>query len=134
MIDQRLLGSWKSDKRRTLQDLRKFKGISERTIRLLGKKIYGRLIHRWERRILKTSMDGEAFSSQEYSVLAKDDSSVAVMIAGDPESWLDEKNHILHVRFEGRDRYWIPVLFRPGLSREWFRRVEKRGVRGPKKK
>ena len=100
MIDQRLLGSWKSDKRRTLQELRKFKGFPEKTIQLLGKKIYGRLIHRWERGTLKTSMGG-AFSSQEFSVVAKDETSVAVMIAADPESW---KTRIIFCTFALRGR------------------------------
>jgi hypothetical protein len=132
MIDRRLLGSWKSDKRRTLRELRKFKGFPEKTIQLLGKKIYGRLIHRWERTTLKTSMGG-AFSSQKYSVLAKDEGSVALWIAADPESWLEEKDHILHLRFDGPDWYWIPVLcFRHGLSREWFKRLE--DARGISKK
>ncbi|MGH9462711.1 MAG: hypothetical protein ACRD1X_15965 [Vicinamibacteria bacterium] len=124
MLDERLLGVWRSDKRRTLRELRQFKGVAEKQIKPLRDRIFGRLIHGWERRYFKKFMDGDPLGNNQYSVLAKNDKSVAVMIEPDPDV-PEEKDRILHIRFEGEDLYWFPVFF-GSLKREWFRRVKGR--------
>ncbi len=123
MLDQRLLGEWRSDKRRTLREFLQLKGVTKKEIKPLRDKIFGRLVHSWGRRIYRSYMDGNLLSTQRYSVLAKDDTSVALWIEADSESWLEEKDHILHIHFEGEKLYWFPV-FMGSFKREWFRRVE----------
>jgi hypothetical protein len=56
-----------------------------------------------------------------YTVLGADDSSVALSLI-DPA--LDRQS-IVHIHFEGQ-RYWISL---GGFIREYFRRVQARGVR-----
>lgn len=68
-------------------------------------------------------MDGDLVSTSRYSVLAKDETSVALWVEADPDSWLPEKDHIVHIRFEGENLYWFPV-FMGNFKREWFRRIE----------
>jgi len=45
-------------------------------------------------------------------------------IEADPESWLEETDHLLHIHFEGENLYGFPVFMGP-FKREWFRRVGK---------
>lgn len=132
MVDQRLHGEWRSDKRRTLHEFREIQGVTNKQIKLLRTKIFGRLVQSWGRRILKSYMDGDLLSTRRYSVLAKDETSVALWIKADPDSWLDEKDHILHIHFEGETLYWFPV-FRGAFKREWFRRVDPRPPRTRRK-
>jgi hypothetical protein len=121
-LDQRLLGEWKSDKRRTLREFLQIKGVTERGIKPLRDKIFGRLVHQWGRRTYRSYMDGDLVSTNRYSVLAKDDKSVALWIEADPDSWLEEKDRIAHIHFEGANLYWFSV-FMGNFKREWFRRV-----------
>lgn len=125
MVDERLLGAWKSDNRRTMRDFRKLKGFAEESIKQLRAKIFGKLIHRWTRTTFKTAFQGdEDWTVVDYRVLAKDDASVALWISADPESGLFwEKDLILQVHFDGPDHYWIHLEMGPGITREWFRRL-----------
>lgn len=117
MIDHRLLGSWKSDDRRTMRDFRKLKGMPERALTALRKKIFGKLIHRWTRTEFCTAFDGdEDWTEVTYRVLAKDDDSVALWISADPESFLFEEKgpHPPHplrraglLLDPGRDAAWV---------------------------
>jgi hypothetical protein len=132
MLDQRLLGDWRSDKRRTLREFRQIKGVPEKHIKLLNKMIFGRLVQSWGRRIYTSYMDGDLSTRRRYSVLAKDETSVALWIEADRNSWLEEKDHILHLHFEGANLYWFPV-FEGSFKREWFRRIEHYAPRTRKK-
>jgi hypothetical protein len=102
--------------------MRQFKGVTVRNTKPLRDKIFGRLVHSWGRRVLRTFMDGDSWRQPLHR--AKDDQSVAVMIEADPDSWVEEKDNILHIHFEGDDLYWIPV-FMGSFKREWFRRVHR---------
>ena len=131
--DKRLLGTWKSDARRTLKDWRWKKGLSPQRIKkcktFFGKseaiytktKIISRLRHRnWE-------------STRRYAVLGMDKDSVAIMEFGElavkksrkryelsPLEFAEElaQPRITHIHFTD-DYYWISY----GKNREFYRKI-----------
>jgi hypothetical protein len=109
-----------------MRDFRKLRGMPEQSIRALRKKIFGKLVHRWTRTKFCTAFNGdEDWTEVKYRVLAKDEGGVALWVSADPESWVfEDEDHILHIHFDGPDYYWIPLEMGPGLTREWFRRLE----------
>jgi len=115
MRDDRLLGVWRSDARRTLRDLRARRDISLKTQRAIGG-IFGKLELRFTRTRCYSSIDGST-SSTPYVVVAMDSSSVATV----SRDLLLGEDTISHMHFEG-SRFWIHVG--RGLFREFFKRVE----------
>ena len=118
MRDNRLLGVWRSDARRTLRDLRARRDISLKTKRAIGR-ILGKLELRFTRTRCYSTIDGST-SSVPYVVVAKDSSSVATVSR---DLLLDEET-ITHIHFDG-SRFWINVG--RGSFREFFTRVEPAG-------
>jgi hypothetical protein len=112
-IDRRLLGTWKSDRRRTFKDHVFKPGVSAQAMHKL-KALFGKLTIWWGHRRFRTEMDGVK-SSGEYEVIARDASSVVVRYV---DTLLGER--IQQIHFEGK-HYWIHVH---GNLREFFRRVE----------
>lgn len=114
--DKRLLGTWKSDGRRTVAEWRFAKRLTpERRRKFLA--IFGRLRLTYTRRRIHGAL-GEYRFTHPYEVLAADSDTVAIRYrdeAGTSE-W-----RIQHIHFEG-DHYWIAL----GRNREWFRRPELR--------
>jgi len=111
MYDSRLLGTWKSDARRTAKEIE-----SRREIRGAKKSKLLSLFGKLELRYTKTrvySIYGDYKTVSRYTVVAKNADSVATVcensIAG---------KQIFHIHFEG-DHYWISL----GRFREFFRRV-----------
>ena len=111
--DKRLLGTWKSDKRRTFKD-----HVPPR--RLRGKRldrfkaIFGKLIVRYTRRKIHSEYQGSR-DSIDYEVLGSDADSVVIMVSGQVAAL----RRIQHVHFEGK-YYWITL---DGM-REYFRRID----------
>jgi hypothetical protein len=131
-VDKRLLGTWKSDARRTLKDWRWKKSLSPKRIKkcktIFGKseaiftktKVISRLSHRnWE-------------SVRRYAVLGADKNSVAIIEFGELEiknrkkyepltlEFVEELSQprITHIHFVD-DYYWISY----GKNREFFRKI-----------
>jgi hypothetical protein len=114
MFDRRLLGRWRSDKRRTLRDLNARRDISPKAKRLLSK-MFGKLEIRFTRTRCRTTLNDES-STTRYVVVAKDLSSVAIV----SRSWASGKDAITHIHFENSS-YWIHVG--TGKFREFFTRI-----------
>jgi hypothetical protein len=112
--DGRLIGAWRSDRRRTFRHFKPKPGCPPRSLRKL-KSIFGKLVIRWSRGRYYTELDGY-HDSGAYAVVAQDESSIVVRF------WdsLTEADRIGHIHFEG-DHYWTAVS---GGLIEWFRRVE----------
>lgn len=112
--DKLLLGTWHSDRRRTLKDWTWRRGWPARKRKKLAS-IFGHLTLRYTRTRLYSDYQGHK-EIEQYEIIAADSDSVAI------RRWdtLLEEWRIRHIHFEG-DRYWISI----GRQREWFKRVTK---------
>src|SRR5438132_8502125 len=116
MIDRRLLGTWKSDARRTMREVRARRDISEARARRLAN-LFGRLELRFTPTRCSWSLNGDA-DSRWYKVTARDSSSVTIIM----HNSITDHDDITHVHFVG-PHFWINVG--TGLFREFFRKVNK---------
>ena len=112
--DRRLIGSWKSDRRRTFEHFKPNATASPKSIRKL-KSMFGKLIVRYTRRRCHSEYDGTPLDPFHYEVVAADDESVVVRF------WdtIFDREMLQQIHFEG-DYYWIAKWGRV----EWFRRVK----------
>ncbi len=112
-IDRRLIGTWRSDGRRTLKEYSFPEDSTDKDRRRI-RRYFGDLILRYTaRRIYSRLRDRKGITP--YTVIAMDSESVAILY------WdsLLEEHRIQHIHFEG-DRFWISLGDR---NREFFRRV-----------
>jgi hypothetical protein len=115
--DKRLLGTWRSDRRRTVAEWRFTKRLApERRRWFLG--IFGKLRVTYSRTRIRGVFDDYRFT-QRYEVLATDSDTVAIRYE---DTQVTKQWRIRHIHFEGTDRYWVAL----GPNREWFRRVKDR--------
>ena len=112
-FDKRLLGTWQSDRRRTLRDWIWPANLSAAKLKRAGN-IFGHLTIRYTREYAHTEFRGVRESTQ-YQLIAADSSSVAVTSFS---TLLGEKR-IQHIHFEN-GCYWVSV----GRNREWFKRIK----------
>lgn len=120
MHDKRLLGTWKSDTRRTMREIRNLRSIPEASHKPL-KKILGRLTVRYTRARVYMRFDDQENWDEPYRVVAKDDHSVVIVF---PDADLDEER-ICQVHFAKRHYWvWCDHVFAPSPFREFFRHVE----------
>jgi len=113
--DKRLLGTWRSDGRRTVREWRFRPGISRKK-RDKFLSIFGKLTVTYTARFRRWVMD-DYRNRHRYQVLASDSRSVAIRYeCPTTGEWLIE-----HIIFDGAGRFWIPL----GYNREWFRRVRR---------
>ena len=115
LTDRRLLGTWRSDGRRTGAEIaarRDIKSSNKKRLRSL----FGKLRLRYTKTRCYATLNGETQISR-YIVAAKDEDSVAVVLA-DPEVG----TVISHIHFEGQS-FWISL----GPIREYFRKIANRG-------
>jgi hypothetical protein len=78
MFDIRLWGTWRSDARRTLREVRARRDITARQARGLAP-MFGRLELRFTKTLCYLTLNGNT-ESRAYKVLAKDSSSVATVV------------------------------------------------------
>src|SRR5258708_37950282 len=111
--EKHLIGTWLSDRQRTLKELR-FRPGSSRKSREWLRASFGYLRLTYTRRPIRTVLK-EFRSTDPYEVLACDAGSVAIR-------WhckVTNEWDIRHIHFDGQDRYWVSY----GYHREWFKRV-----------
>jgi hypothetical protein len=113
--DSRLIGTWKSDRRRTFTHWRPRKSSSSKSYEKL-KSLFGKLQIRWARGKYYTDFDGVK-DTHSYEILAVDRQSVVIRIS-EANLVFDE---LVQIRFDGDDRYWIALG--NGLC-EYFKRVK----------
>lgn len=114
IIDRRLVGTWKSDRRMTFREYRPRRPLTPEKLKKL-KSLFGKLVIRWGYRKVETELTGYR-DKGEYKILGVDSDGVVVQIY----CKLYEEERLTHIHFEG-DRYWIS-LGNGGL-REYFQRV-----------
>ena len=114
MIDKRLLGTWKSDLRRTAREARARHLVPEEKIKNF-KRLFGKLPLRFTRTRIYRDFEGEK-SVLPYRMVAKDAYSVAILAPG-----LFEEEEIWHIHFDG-PYHWVW----PNMARfpEYFKRVD----------
>ncbi len=121
MTDKRLIGTWKSNTRRTMREIRNHRHIPEEDHKKL-RSLFGKLQIRYTKtRAYITDVDGSK-SVEPYTVVAKDLTSVAILA---PDVFDEEEQEIAHIHFDG-DYYWVlmPEWSNTACVREYFRRVE----------
>jgi hypothetical protein len=108
LYDKRLLGTWKSDRKRTAAEIAARRDMPADKKAALSA-LFGRLELRYTRAHCYSTLDGTTERTR-YSVVARDAESVAIV----------NDDTIYHVHFE-EDSYWITL----GSSnvREFFRRI-----------
>lgn len=113
-MDKRLLGTWQSDRRRTLKELRFWPGLKRKHREYL-RASFGHLRLKYTRRQIQWVLK-DFKCSQPYEVLASDSNSVAIRTYFEIcDEWI-----ITHIHFHDDRHYWISL----GYIREWFKRVE----------
>lgn len=113
MYDFRLVGSWRSDSRRTSLEIAARRDITAARKRKLLR-FFGKLELRYTPTLCYASLNGQ-LSVNRYRVLAKDSSSV-VLLMSNPIA----RKQIVHIHFEG-SRYWV-ILGSSGM-REFCKRM-----------
>jgi hypothetical protein len=119
LVDRRLLGRWKSDRRRTFRNL----ALPEATpggLRKL-KAIFGHMIVTWRPRTVTTEFQGSV-DTQHYEVIARDELSVVVRIQ-DEYSWL--LGELRQIYFD-EDHYRLCTGVLPIV--EFFRKLNDRAA------
>jgi hypothetical protein len=111
MTDRRLIGTWKSDRKKTFSDWRWLEPISEKKKKKF-KSMFGFLEVRYTPKYQSMDLKGTK-SRHAYRVLGKNRNSVVIALYDQPSK--EEEFSVIH--FEG-DHFWIPI----GINREWFKK------------
>jgi hypothetical protein len=114
MHDLRLIGTWRSDARRTSSEIAARRDIPSSKKSTL-RRLFGKLELRYSRTHCRSQL-GTFVTVNRYTVVAKDSSSVAVVSEGPIAG-----KEIFHIHFEG-DYYW--VCLGSGRMREFFKRIK----------
>jgi hypothetical protein len=134
-IDKRLLGTWKSDKRRTFAEWNWKKNTPPKKREKL-KSFFGKLEITYTRtRVISALRHRKWEQTRRYAVLATDDTSVAIVQFGKTEvkdrrrydlanlEFLEEfcsKPQIEHIHFD-KKHFWVSLG--NGRNREFFRKI-----------
>jgi hypothetical protein len=119
MFDQRLLGTWVSDRKRTAADIAARRDISSAK-RAALLRLFGKLRLRMTRTHCHSTL-GTSTDTFAYRVVAKNSDGVVVVARSLPK-WATNEEQIQHIRFESPELYWICL----GPFREYFRKVHRR--------
>jgi hypothetical protein len=113
-FDRRLLGTWKSDRRKTFERYCPMPGTRPEVVRKL-KSLFGKLVVRWGRKRVYSELDGHR-NSQNYEIIAADSESVVVRYFCD----VFKEDRLQQIHFEG-EYYWIGL---GGHLCEYFRKIK----------
>lgn len=117
---QQLIGTWKSDRRKTFQHWKPLPTATESNHRKF-KAMFGHLVLRWTRARCYNSFD-DFKTGDRYEVIASDDDSLVIRMA--KAKWMGEGFELHHIHFDATGiHYWMPLSIVNGFV-EWFRRVE----------
>jgi hypothetical protein len=113
-FDSRLIGVWKSDRRRTFPNYKPNPGVSPEKLRRF-QLIFVKLVVRWGRGRYWTDFNGDR-SVDRYTVVAKDKCSVVVR----SREKFSGEDRLQYIHYEG-DYYWITTS---GGICEYFKRIK----------
>lgn len=123
MRDSRLIGTWRSDARKTALEIAARRDISAAQKKKL-QKLFGKLELRYTPTHCYSFLNGTV-SVNRYVVVAKDTSSVVLVVLNPTVG-----KYIVHIHFEG-SCYWI--ILGSGRMREFFKRVTSKAARSGNK-
>jgi hypothetical protein len=124
MKDSRLIGTWRSDGRKTAKEIAARRDLpASKKVKL--RRFFGKLEVRYTQSRCYSRL-GDYVSVNRYTVVAKDAWSTALVVVNPVAG-----KQIVHIHFEG-DRYWITLG--SGRMREFFKRVSPKSTRTPKKR
>lgn len=110
-VDSRLLGTWKSDKIRTLEEwVHSSASPPDAQVRIAN--LLGKLVVRYTPARVFTEFEGNTTQCP-YRVVATDSDSVAIVCR------TESRDEIRHIHFVGEDLYWVHA----GRNREFFARA-----------
>jgi len=121
MIDKRLIGTWKSDRRKTLAWAKKNGLLTHPRLRkqpLIS--IVCPLFLAYDERLVHYLFDGE-YDRARYRTIAKDEKGNL----GTVEPCDFNKQKLWHTTFENHHSYWVMV---DGIYREYFRKLSNRNM------
>lgn len=124
MKDSRLIGTWRSDGRKTALEIAARRDVSADKKEKL-RRFFGKLELRYTESHCYSRL-GDHVSVNRYRVVAKDAWSVA-LIAFNPVAG----KQIVHIHFEG-SHYWITLG--SGRMREFFKRIDAELTSSPRKR
>jgi hypothetical protein len=112
-VDRRLLGTWKSDRRRTLEHFKLKPTAKPRSVRFF-KSMFGKMVIHWMPATYRFELDGSRLKGS-YEIVAQDSESVVI------RTWSDlHQEHVLRqIHFE-ENYYWMCAS---GSIIEYFRRI-----------
>jgi hypothetical protein len=111
IVDQRLLGVWRSDKAQTLSEWVFSLGTSAETSAKI-EAWFGKLVLRYTPARVFTQFEGDKTVCP-YRVIAADEQSVTIVRR------TEGRDEIQHIHFSGENSYWISCC----RNREFFSRV-----------
>ena len=114
--DKRLLGTWKSDGRRTVLEWRFAKRMPP-SKRQKFFTIFGKLTVTYTSTRIRGVLNDYRFT-QPYELLGRDSDTVVLR---HHDTQLTGEWRIQHIHFQGSDCFWIAL----GRNREWFKRIKK---------
>ena len=114
MYDPRLIGTWRSDARKTSREIAARRDIPDSRKSKL-RRLFGKLELRYTRTHFHARL-GKFVTVTRYTVVAKDSFTVAVVSVNPVPG-----KQVSHIHFEG-DSYWI--CLGSGRMREFFKRIK----------
>jgi hypothetical protein len=125
--DKRLIGTWKSDRRKTFEHFKPKRGSSASSFMKL-RSIFGHFTVEWRRSTFVSWFDGGpdwltgekdlvVKDTQKYVVIDSDPDSVVIRF----HSELFGGERLQHIHFLDEKYYWVSIS---GTLNEWFRRVD----------
>lgn len=119
MVEPRLVGTWLSDKERTIEHFPEHMTESQREVL---SSLFGKLRVTYTTTEFTTELDGET-ETVPYTVLGTDKHSVVIRGDSPPNPDLDllELSTFSKIHFDGPDSYWVTTEI--GGITEYFRRV-----------
>jgi hypothetical protein len=117
LVDDRLLGTWQSDRERTMEGFKRGRSLTEKQEAMFANML-GKLKITYSRTTFTTELDG-VVETQRYEVLGKDERTV-VLRELDRKPPQDIFPAFSLIEFDGPDSYCVQT----GNFREYFKRVE----------
>lgn len=118
-VDERLLGTWQSDRSRTMEEIQRTRKLDDEQMAHLHE-LFGKMKVTYSKTMIVTELDDWSMT-YDYEVLGRDEHSTAIRAISAETPPIDFSEFSV-IHFESPDAYWLYTQL--GGFREYFRRVE----------